>query len=183
MAKKPVPAPLSAIESPSASQIASEDKKLLGARWICKGPFVPGDFALVKEGYDAKCPASSRLNDKTNAWFIRRPGPSETVCKGYFSWNGSEVEILPIPAGYAVVGETESAVCSQTNDAQHPANAWKVKRPSAEETVCKGFLVPRGFVIVNEKKSTACPQTSTDANAWVIVPTYDIERRSFWTVP
>jgi len=180
---KAMPAPLSAIESPSASQIASEDRRPLGARWICKGPFVPGDYALVKEGYDAKCPASTRANDRTNAWFIRKPGPSETVCKGYLSWNGSEVEVLPIPAGYAVIGEVKSAVCSPSNDPKRHANAWKVKRPSSAETVCKGFLIPRGFVIVNEKKATTCPPTSTDANAWVIVPTHDIETRRFWPVP
>ena len=165
---KPVEASLSEIE-PRSSTIP-ENKQPLNAHWMCKGPFVPGDYALVKEGYDAKCPPSSRKNDSTNAWFIRRPGPSETVCKGFLTWNGSDVETVPIPSGYAVVGETTSLVCSPSNQPQHPANAWKVVRPTGELTVCKGFLIPRGFVIVNEKQRKDCPATSTQNNAWIIVP-------------
>jgi hypothetical protein len=165
---RPDPASPSEIESVSPYRNVPEQKTPLGARWICKGPFVPGDYALVKEGYAAKCPASTRANDSTNAWFIRKPGPSETVCKGFLSWNGSEVETVPIPTGYAVIGEAKSLVCSPSNDLQRPANAWQIARPADEATVCKGFLIPRGFVIVNEKRQKDCPATSTENNAWII---------------
>lgn len=63
----------------------------LGARWICKGPDVPTDFVVVKEGFVAHCPASTRAGDATNAWFIRKPGRSEVLCKGFVMWNGVEI--------------------------------------------------------------------------------------------
>jgi len=179
--KAPVMAPLSEIEGGSPTFI--EDKRPLNSRWICKGPFVPGDYALVQEGFDSKCPASARANDQTNAWFIRKPGPSETVCKGFWWWNGSEMEISPIPSGYAVVGEVNSPVCSSSKDPKHSANAWRVKLPVSGDTVCKRFLIPRGFVVVGEKKASACPATPAEANAWLIMPTEYIETRRFWSVP
>ena len=165
---KPAQTSLSEIET--RPWTSAPGKPQLNGRWMCEAPFVPTDYALVKEGYDARCPASTRKNDPTNAWFIRKPGPVETVCKGFLSWNGSEVETVPIPTGYAVIGEAESAVCSQSNDPQRPANAWRIMRPTREITVCKGFLIPRGFVIVNEKRQTDCPPASTENNAWIILP-------------
>jgi Ca-activated chloride channel family protein len=181
--RDPALAPLSDIESLSASQYFVENKRPLNARWMCKGPFVPGDYALVQEGFDAKCPKSTRADDKTNAWLIKKPGPSEIVCKGFWLWNGSEMEISPIPSGYAVVGEVNSPMCSSSMDPKASANAWRVKLPVSEETVCKGFLIPRGFVVVGEKNASVCPATSSGANAWLIVPTPYIETRRFWSVP
>ena len=160
------------VASPSniepGSRAFLENKKPSSARWMCKGPFVPGDYALVQEGFDSKCPASARPNDQTNAWFIRKPGPNETVCKGFVWSDGAEVQASTIPSGYAVVGEVKSAVCSNSVDRSQTANAWRVKLPAAKETICKGFLIPRGFVVIGEKRATACPATSTDANAWLI---------------
>jgi len=179
---EPEIAPLTEIEARSPAFI--EDKRPLNARWICKGPFVPAEYALVQEGFDSKCPRSGPADDKTNAWFIRKPGPSEVVCKGLLWWNGSEMEISTVPSGYVVVGEEKSTACSSSIHPQKSANAWRVKRPTAEETVCKGFLIPRGFVVVGEKKAAVCPATQTRAaNAWLIVPTPYIETRSIWTVP
>lgn len=175
--RDPVIASLSEIEAEPKTFI--EDKKPLNSRWMCKGPFVPGDFALVQEGYDSKCPGSIRGNDTTNAWFIRKPGPSETICKGFLMRDGAEVEIKPIPSGYVVVGETKSAVCSNSMDRKHSANAWRIKLPAAGETICKGFLIPRGFVVIGEKKASACPATSTAANAWLIMPTGNAGNRRF----
>ena len=180
---RPVPAALSGVESVAIAHERMEQTRPLDARWVCKGPFVPGDFALVQEGYDSKCPPSTRANDSTNAWFIRRPAPSEIVCKGFLSRNGTDIQIAPIPSGYAVIGQTKTSVCSPSNDPQQPANAWKVKRPASEETVCKGFLIPRGFVVTNQKKEPACPLTKSETNAWVIVPTPYIETRKVWQVP
>ena len=167
--KNPVIASLSEIEAGS-STFPEDNQKPLNARWICKGPFVPGDYALVQEGFDSKCPASSRANDPTNAWFIRKPGPNETICKGFLIRDGAEVEIKPIPSGYVVVGEAKSAVCSVSMNRKQSANAWRVKLPAAGETICKGFLIPRGFVVIGERKTSACPATSRDANAWMIKP-------------
>jgi Ca-activated chloride channel family protein len=177
----PVIASLSEIEA--ESKTFTENKNPLNARWMCKGPFVPGDFALVKEGYDSKCPGGTRANDTTNAWFIRKPGPFETICKGFLMRDGSEVEIKPIPSGYVVVGEAKSAVCSNSVNPRISANAWKVKLPAAGETICKGFLIPRGFVVIGEKKANACPVISTAANAWLIMPPDKVETRRFWRVP
>ena len=177
------PAALTDIESRTASHFIPENSNPLNARWICKGPFVPGDYALVQEGYDSKCPPSARPNDQTNAWFIKKPGMTETVCKGFFSWNGSEVDIKPIPTGYAVVGETDSSVCSKSSVSKNAKNAWLIKRPSAETTVCMGFLIPRGFVVVNEKKVPACPATVRGPNAWIILPASPIETRGFYQTP
>lgn len=168
--KNPAVASLSEIEPGSKTFI--EPRKPLNARWMCKGPFVPGDYALVQEGFDSRCPGSTRPNDQTNAWFIKRPGPSETVCKGFVFWNGAEVQVSTIPAGYAVVGEAKSALCSSSMDRSQVANAWKVKLPAAKDTVCKGFLVPRGFVVSGERWASVCPKTSTEANAWLIMPAH-----------
>ena len=180
--RDPVVAPLSDIEARSKTSI-EEKQPPLNARWICKGPFVPGDYALVQEGFDSKCPRSARADEPTNAWFIRKPGPSEVVCKGYLWWNGSEVEVSPIPTGYAVVGEAKSAVCSGGVNPKRSANAWRVKLPVSGETVCKRFVIPRGFVVVGEKKASACPASSTEANAWVIKPAGSVETRQIWKVP
>lgn len=163
----PVVASISDIEPGSGK--FTEEKKPSNARWICKGPFVPGDYALVQEGFDSKCPASTRPDDPTNAWFIRKPGPSETVCKGFVWRNEAEVQASTIPSGYAVVGEVKSDVCSSSLDRSQVANAWRVKLPASKDTVCKGFPIPRGFVVMGEKKVSVCPATSTEANAWLIM--------------
>lgn len=165
--KNPAVASLSDIEPGSRKFI--EEKKPSNARWMCKGPFVPGDYALVQEGFDSRCPVSTRPNDQTNAWFIRRPGPSETVCKGFVFWDGAEVQASTVPTGYAVVGEVKSALCSSSIDHAQVANAWRVKLPGSRDTVCKGFLIPRGFVVIGERKASVCPKTSTEANAWLIM--------------
>jgi Ca-activated chloride channel homolog len=174
---RPLIAPLSQIESLVESHGFAEAKRPLDARWICKQPFAPGDFALVQEGYDSKCPASLRANDQTNSWFVRKPGAEEVICKGFLYRNGVDVASAPIPVGYAVVAEANSNVCSQSNDAAHPMNAWRIKRPTSEETICKGFPIPRGFIVVNEKKQAGCPLTTRAANAWIIIPAYQIDNR------
>ena len=137
---------------------------------MCKGPGVPSDFAIVQEGFDAQCSASKRPYDATNAWFIRKPGPNETVCKGFLMWNGREVEADAIPTGYAVVGEVVSPGCSKSNDSRKPGNAWRIKLPGPQETVCKGFLIPRGYVIRGETVAVDCPLKSARKNAWLIMP-------------
>ncbi|MFS8087291.1 MAG: VWA domain-containing protein, partial [Acidobacteriota bacterium] len=138
-----VPSELTEMGSLSSWRSLAEPSTPLNARWICKGPNTPGDFAVVKEGFDAKCPASNRAHDQTNAWFIKKPAPSETICKGFVIWNGREIEGAPIPTGYAVVGQLISSVCSRSNNLFSLANAWSVKTPGSTETVCKGFLIPR----------------------------------------
>jgi Ca-activated chloride channel homolog len=137
-------------------------------RWICKGPDAPSDFAVVKEGFVSHCPASKRSNDQTNAWFIKKPGPKETLCKGFITWNGREIAGAPVPAGYVVTGETKVPVCANSSDAAIKANAWQIRLPGANEVVCKGFPLPRGFVVVDERATAACPAGRLDKNAWVI---------------
>ncbi|HEV2835146.1 MAG TPA: VWA domain-containing protein [Pyrinomonadaceae bacterium] len=137
-------------------------------RWICKGPDAPSDFAVVKEGFISHCPASRRANDQTNAWFIKKPGPTETLCKGFVSLNGREVAGAPLPAGYVVTGETRTSVCANSNDPAITANAWQIRLPGQSEVVCKGFPLPRGFVVVDERVAPACPVVHLDKNAWLI---------------
>jgi len=156
------------------------DRLPTDSRWMCKGPDVPGDFAIVQEGFDAHCSGSSRPNDATNAWFIRKPGPNETVCKGFFIWNGREVEADAIPNGFAVVGEVESPGCAKSNYSRVPSNAWMIKLPDQHETVCKGFLIPRGYVVRGETVAAACPSKSAGKNAWLITLKTYVERRTLW---
>lgn len=139
-------------------------------RWICKGPDAPSDFAVVKEGFVSHCPASTRANGQTNAWFIRKPGPTEVLCKGFVVLNGREVAGAPVPAGYVVTGEVKSPVCSQSSNAAITANAWEIRLPRPNDVVCKGFPLPRGFVVADERSTTACPAIRGRKNAWLIRP-------------
>jgi len=162
------PSDLTEIGSLSSWRSIAAKKNPLNARWICKGENAPGDYAVVKEGFDSNCPASNRGHDQTNAWFVRKPQPSETLCKGFLLWEGREIPGAPIPTGYVVVGELNSNACSRSNDPGHLANAWSVRTPGAQDTVCKGFLIPRGYAVIGEKRSRACPSTSSESNAWLI---------------
>jgi hypothetical protein len=146
------------------------DRSPMNSRWMCKGPGVPSDFAIVQEGFDANCPASNRPNDTTNTWFIRKPGSNETVCKGFLVWNGREMKADAIPTGYVVIGELVSPGCAKSNDSKAPGNAWRIKLPGPQETVCKGFLIPRGYVIRGETAAANCPLKSARKNAWLIMP-------------
>ena len=137
-------------------------------RWLCKGPNTPTDFAVVKEGFVAHCPPSTRPNEQTNAWFIKKPGPSETLCKGFMTVNGREVAGVPVPAGYVVTGETKAEVCANSSNVKITANAWEIRLPRQNEVVCKGFPLPRGFVVVDERSSPTCPLSRAGKNAWVI---------------
>ena len=136
--------------------------------WICKGPNTPSDMAVVQEGFVAHCPASKRANDQTNAWFIKKPGPTEVLCKGFTTVNGSEVAGVPVPAGYVVTGETKVSVCAKSSNAAITANAWEIRLPRQNETVCKGFPLPQGFVVVDERSTPSCPSSRRGKNAWVI---------------
>ena len=162
------PADLTEIGSLSSWRSIADNKSPLNARWICKGPHAPGDYAVIKEGFDSNCPASTRVRDQTNAWFIRKPQPSETLCKGFLMWDGREIPGAPIPTGYVVAGELNSPACSRSNDPRHLANARSIRTPGAQDTICKGFLIPRGYAVIGEKKSRACPSTSSENNAWLI---------------
>ena len=136
--------------------------------WLCKGPNTPSDFAVVQEGYVAHCPPSTRANDRTNAWLVKKPGPSETLCKGFVIVNGSEVAGVPVPAGYVVTGETKTPVCAKSSNAAVTANAWEIRLPGQNEVVCKGFPLPPGFAVVGEKSLPGCPSIRGRKNAWVV---------------
>ena len=140
-------------------------------RWICKGPDAPSDYAVVQEGVVAHCPPSTRANDQTNAWLIRKPGPKEVLCKGFVTLNGREVAGAPVPAGYVVTGEVKSTQCSQSANAAVTANAWEIRLPRPNDVVCKGFPLPRGFVVAEERSSASCPSIRGQKNAWLIRPT------------
>ena len=149
---------------------AKESQPTRDARWICKSTDAPMDFVVVKEGFDARCPKSTRPNDQTNAWFIKRPGLNETMCKGFMQWRGRELPGAPVPTGYVVIGMTKSSLCSSSNDPQDTTNAWIIRRPSGADKVCKGFPLPRGFVTVSEVSISGCPDKSGGLNGWLIRP-------------
>src|SRR5258708_6844484 len=113
------PSDLTEIGSLSSWRGIADNKSPLNARWICKDQNAPGDYAVIKEGFDSNCPASTRVHDQTNSWFIRKPQPSETLCKGFLMWSGREIPGAPIPTGYVVVGELNSTACSPSNDPRH----------------------------------------------------------------
>ncbi len=126
--------------------------------WICKGPDAPiGSCGSSKKGFVAHCPASTRPNDQTNAWFVKKPGPTEVLCKGFMTVNGREVAGVPVPAGYVVTGETKATVCAKSSNAAVTANAWEIRLPRHNEVVCKGFPLPRGFAVVDERSMPSCP--------------------------
>jgi Ca-activated chloride channel family protein len=135
-------------------------------RWICKGPDAPSDYAVVQEGVVAHCPPSTRANDQTNAWLVRKPGPTEVLCKGFVMLNGREVAGAPVPAGYVVTGEVKSTQCSQSRNAA--ANAWEIRLPRSNDVVCKGFPLPSGFVGAEERSTPSCPAIAGRKNAWLI---------------
>lgn len=138
------------------------------ARWVCESPHVSSEFVVVKEGYSFHCPPSRRKNDDTNAWFVRRPGPIEVMCKGFLLWQGRELMGAPVPTGYVVTAQVDAPVCAVSNDARNTENAWEIKVPNGRMTVCKGFPIPRGFVVIGERTSAACPEKLSEINAWVI---------------
>ena len=137
-------------------------------RWMCKGPDVPTGLAVVKEGFVSHCPPGKRPNDQTNAWFIKKPGASEVLCKGFMLSNGREVAGTPVPTGYVVTGEVKSLVCANSSDASVTTNAWQISVPAPNQVVCKGFPLPRGFVVAGEKSTPDCPAVRGGENAWVI---------------
>lgn len=140
------------------------------ARWMCKGPDTPTEFVVVKEGFVSNCPKSLRVNDVTNAWFIRRPRDIETMCKGFLMWRGRELPGAPIPTGYIVTSETVSLDCSASNVPGNKANAWVIRKPTGRDVVCKGFQIPRGFVTAEETSVAGCPVNFKGKNAWIIRP-------------
>ncbi len=164
------PAPVSETGSAPVPRTSERETLPAGARWICKGPNVPGNFAVVKEGFDSNCAKSSRPHDENNAWFIRKPGPTEVICKGFLIWQGREIEGAPIPTGYVVVGQLKADGCTKSNNPKEPANAWSIRVPGQAETICKGFQIPRGYVVIGETTRSACPVRDAEKNAWLIIP-------------
>jgi Ca-activated chloride channel homolog len=154
-----------------ASLPVTRDEKIDPAsdgRWTCKTPQPPIDMVIVKEGFVSHCPKSTRANDQTNAWFIKKPGRSETMCKAFLVWNGREVAAAPLPEGYVIIGEVKSAACANSQDLSAKTNAWEIRVPGASETVCKGFPLPRGYAMIGERSVSRCPARNTDLNAWLI---------------
>jgi Ca-activated chloride channel family protein len=147
---------------------SNDAPRALDARWICKAPDAPTDFVVEKEGFDAKCPKSTRPNDETNAWFIKRPENTEIMCKGFMKWRGRELAGAPLPTGYVVTAATTSPFCSKNNDPEDFTNAWIIRKPSGSDKVCKGFPLPRGFVMVSEVAIPGCPERPGRFNGWTI---------------
>ena len=140
----------------------------LEGRWVCKTTQPPIDMVIVKEGFVSYCPKSTRANDQTNAWFTKKPGKSETMCKAFVVWNDREIAAAPLPEGYVVLGEVNSPACANSQDPAVTNNAWEIRKPGASETVCKGFPLPRGYVMFGERFVSSCPSRTNPQNAWLI---------------
>jgi VWFA-related protein len=165
----PLPSSYSAIGALPPSRSVDQSVEEADARWICKSVDVSTEFVVVKEAVVSHCPRSTRPNDETNAWFIKRPGASETMCKGFMMWRGNEMAGAQVPTGFVVSGETNSTNCARSST-QTATNAWTIRRPQGRETVCKGFQLPRGFVTVGDVSAANCPSTPLGKNAWIIRP-------------
>jgi hypothetical protein len=137
-------------------------------RWMCKSPNPPIDMVIVKEGFVSHCPKSTRANDETNAWLIKKPGPSEKLCKGFLVLKDREIAVAPLPEGYVVIGEVKSPGCANSSNPEVTTNAWEIRIPGPSETVCKGFPLPRGYVMIGERSVANCPARQTENNAWLI---------------
>ncbi|HEY0728760.1 MAG TPA: VWA domain-containing protein, partial [Pyrinomonadaceae bacterium] len=165
--KETTPAP--ALDSSGSIPVSRPpETSPIEGRWICKGPDAPSDHAVVQEGIVSHCPPSTRANDQTNAWLIKKPGPTDVLCKGFVMLNGREVAGAPVPAGYVVTGEVKSLKCSASSNAAVTANAWEIRLPRANDVVCKGFPLPRGFVVAQERSAPSCPSIRGKQNAWLI---------------
>ncbi|HEU4714106.1 MAG TPA: VWA domain-containing protein [Pyrinomonadaceae bacterium] len=75
---------------------------------------VPEGYVVVGEIKSPSCANSSNPEIKANAWEIRVPGPSETVCKGF-----------PLPHGYVMIGERIVSNCPTRATDQ---NAWLIRK-------------------------------------------------------
>ena len=139
-----------------------------GGRWMCKSTNPPIDMIIVKEGFVSHCPQSTRKSDEANAWFIRKPGPSETMCKAFVGLKEREIAAAPVPEGYVVIGEVKSPACGNSSNPEVTTNAWEIRVPGPSEIVCKGFPLPRGYVMMGERVASNCPARSGYYNAWLI---------------
>lgn len=163
--------PPTTVESDASLPVTrTEDVAKPGApgRWICKSTNPPINMVIVKEGFVSHCPKSTRANDETNAWFIKKPGSSETMCKAFLVWKDREVAAAPLPEGYVVSGEVKSPACGNSINPEVTANAWEIRVPGPSEIVCMGFPLPRGYVMIGERFLAKCPIRATDTNAWLI---------------
>ena len=124
-------------------------------------------MVIVKEGFVSHCPKSTRANDQTNAWLIKKPGSSETMCKAFLVWKDREVAAAPVPEGYVVSGEVKSPACGNSSNPEVTTNAWEIRVPGPSEIVCMGFPLPRGYVMIGERSSPMSHQGHRQ-NAWLI---------------
>jgi hypothetical protein len=162
--------PPATVESDASLPVTRPDaavKSTTEGRWMCKTTNPPINMVIVKEGFVSHCPKSPRASD-SNAWFIKKPGGSETMCKAFMVWKDREVAAAPLPEGYVVLGEVKSAACANSANPEITTNAWEIRVPCPSETVCKGFPLPRGYVMIGERFVPRCPPRNTDLNAWLI---------------
>jgi hypothetical protein len=161
----------STVESDASLPVSRNDSAVKGTtegRWMCKSTNPPIDMIIVKEGFVSHCPKGTSANEEPNAWFIRKPGSSETMCKAFVVWKDREVAAAPLPEGYVVLGQVKSAACANSRNPEVTTNAWEIRVPGPSETVCKGFPLPRGYVMTGETFVPRCPALHTDLNAWRI---------------
>jgi len=162
--------PPTTVESDASLPVRRTDdvgKTTNEGRWICKSTNPPINVVIVKEGFVSHCPKSLR-GSETNAWFIKKPGGSETMCKAFLAWKDREVAAAPLPEGYVVSGEVKSPACGNSSNPEITTNAWEIRLPGPSEIVCMGFPLPRGYVMIGERFLAKCPVRATDTNAWLI---------------
>lgn len=163
--------PPTTVESDASLPVTRTDdvgKPGAPGRWICKSTNPPINMIIVREGFVSHCPKSTRANDETNAWLIKKPGSSETMCKAFLVWKDREVAAAPLPEGYVVSGEVKSPACGNSSNPEVTTNAWEIRLPGPSEIVCMGFPLPRGYVMIGERFLAKCPIRASDTNAWLI---------------
>ncbi len=72
-------------------------------REIAAAP-LPEGYVVLGEVNSSACANSQDRAITMNAWEIRKPGASETVCKGF-----------PLPRGYVMIGERSASRCPSRN--------------------------------------------------------------------
>ena len=163
--------PPATVESDASLPVTRTDgvtKPGAPGRWMCKSTNPPINMIIVKEGFVSHCPKSTRARDETNAWFIKKPGSSETMCKAFLVWKDREVAAAALPEGYVVSGEVKSPACGNSSNPEITTNGWEIRLPGPSEIVCMGFPLPRGYVMIGERFLAKCPIRATDTNAWLI---------------
>ena len=76
-----------------------------------------------------------------------------------------------IPTGWVVISQGNVNDCRDNSIAQPLYNAWFIKKPAKEESVCQNSPLPDNYVVVEKIKIADCPGGNSiieNKNGWII---------------